>query len=215
MKKCTLFLNGRYDRKHLEFYRQFCKRRFLVAVDGGFKFFQKTGLRANLLIGDMDSIRMPANVSDLVGEVLTYPIEKDQTDAELALDYCLDRGAVDIDMVMPAVGEIDHFLGNISLLFDGRFRRQGTDDVRVRIVNHHYEMIWLEDSDAKLTGKAGDVLSILPISSKIGLDCKGTEYDVTGIEIMRGQTRGLRNRLRSKRVSVRVSGTALVIHHWS
>ncbi len=210
-----LFLHGRYQLPHLSFYRRLARGRFKVAVDGGYSFFRKAHLRPDLLIGDFDSLkRLPKDLSPRT-DVIVYPADKDKTDAELALDYCLERKAKRIDIVQPSLGEPDHFVGNLMLLAKAARSAKGRRKSQVRLVNANSEVLLLDSGRWAVRNAQGDSLSIIPISERIVLSCRGTEYDVTGLRIRRGETVGLRNRVTAARASVEIRGQGLLFHRSS
>ena len=115
MKNVTIFLSGSYRKSDLDYYRKLCRGRFTVAANGGHRFFVKTNTRPDLVIGDMDSISAAA-LRRLDGcSFVQVPAEKDQTDSELAVTYCLANGARSVDIVDPGCGNLDHLLGNLLL----------------------------------------------------------------------------------------------------
>ena len=212
MKDYALFISGTYPERHLEFYRGLCGRRTLIAVDGGYGFFRKTGLIPDVLIGDFDSIgHLPKNLPETT-EVVTFPVRKDKTDTHLALDYCLERGARKIDIVMPGVGEIDHFIGTLMLSALVMKTRQSKPRPQLRFVNHAYEIIPVLDSRHTFRDCEGDTVSVVPFGGSIRLTCTGTDYPVKGASIAFGDSRGLRNRITAARAVFTVEGKALLIH---
>ena len=72
----------------------------------------------------------------------------------------------------------------------------------------------LLDATLTLTDCAGHVMSVLPISDSISLTCAGTDFDCRALQIERGHSRPLRNRVREPQAQVRVDGQALVIHRF-
>ena len=52
----------------------------VIAADGGYDALKRRGVRCDLLVGDMDSIRE----CDSTADTLIYPVEKDDTDTALA-----------------------------------------------------------------------------------------------------------------------------------
>ena len=215
MKDCILFLHGTYARRDIDYYRKLTRGKFTVAVDGGFRFFRLAGIFPHLLIGDFDSIRkMPTDLpkSTLVER---FPARKDKTDAELALDYCLARKAKRIDIVQPSYGEPDQMLGNFLLLLVAAGKQSGRYRPEIRIINRRYEIQLLNESNVTLLKATDDTVSILPLSKKIDLSTTGTSYNVRGVEIMRGRSLGMRNRITASRASFAVKGTALLIRQFS
>lgn len=206
MKNAVIFLAGDYDRGQLPFYKQLCDGRFTLAADGGYQFFALASTQPDLLIGDLDSIGEDTHDGLTI---LQYPEDKDVTDSELALAYCLDNGVCSIDIVDPAPGDIDHLLGNLMLL---ELASAHADHTRVRIVNHQHEIRLLADASWTVNGHPGDVISVIPLSRRIHLSCTGTEYSAKRVLIRRGRTIGLRNHLVNRRAHLTVEGKAFVVH---
>ncbi|MFQ6008815.1 MAG: thiamine diphosphokinase [Candidatus Zixiibacteriota bacterium] len=215
MRDYIIFTHGVYKTAHLRFYRKLCRSRFKIAVDGGIRFFLKTNISPNLLIGDLDSFKR-VHV-DLVRQtkVLTFPVQKDKTDLQLAFEYCLKEQAESIDIVLPSFGQPDHFLGNVMLVHLINQRVKASSQPRIRFVNITHEIILVQDSSETFVNCISDIVSVVPLSKFILLTCVGTEYDVRDAKIRRGQTWALRNRIRSRRATFDVKGRAFVIHRFS
>lgn len=210
MKSCALFLAGRYLERDFAFYRRLARGRFRVAVDGGYRYFARSGTNPHLLIGDFDSLGgIPAGLSRRT-EVVMHPAEKDQTDTELAVDHCLKAGAREIDIIQPAIGDPDHFLANLFLLArkPGHGRSRLT---RVRLLGPRFEAFWIKDDTHRFDRAGGSTVSVIPLSGSIRLSWTGTSYDIRNALVKRGQTLSARNRIVAGRSSVRVVGEAFLI----
>lgn len=64
----------------------------VIAADGGYDYLIRLGLRADVVLGDFDSVTSPDLWDDAICEKLTYPPEKDDTDMMLAIKLGLSRG---------------------------------------------------------------------------------------------------------------------------
>jgi thiamine pyrophosphokinase len=212
MRKAILFLTGRYHARDFPFYRRIARGCFKVAVDGGYRFFERSGLVADLLIGDFDSLKgFPRHLTSKT-RVARFPVDKDKTDTELALDYCLDHGIFKIDLVQPSFGDPDHFLANLFLLT--RTSRQSRTP-HLRLVGPDYEALPTSDSRISFRRAQGSVVSVIPVSASIKLTCRGSAFDVTGAKISRGQTRSTRNRITAATSWFEIAGKAFVIRQFS
>jgi thiamine pyrophosphokinase len=209
MKRAVIFLHGVYRSAEIPFYKSLCQGSLRVAADGGYAFFRKAGLVADVLIGDFDSLkRIPSQLPKST-KVLKFPERKDRTDSQLALEYCLKQGIRQIDIVAPAVLEIDHFLGNVMLL--QLARKLAGENSRMRLLNTRFEIELIENASRTLAGCVGDTVSVLPLSKSIRLTWVGTDYDVTGVRIPLGHSISLRNRVVKRRAVLTVEGRALLI----
>ncbi len=215
MKRFVIFLPGTYRRAHLEFYRGLCRKARLVAVDGGCRFFRAVGMTPDVIIGDIDSVSSIPSQFHEKSQLLIYPRDKNKTDLQLALEYCVSEKSRAVDIVSPGVGEVDHFLGNVMLL--GLFDKLSgvSTKPKIRIVSADYEILWVHDSRRSFSDCVGDRLSVIPMSATIRLTCRGTEFTADRIRIAQGHSRGLRNQITAQRASVGIEGKALVVHRLS
>lgn len=209
----VLFLNGSYGSGSSALAICLCRRRprpLIVAVDGGIAFLQKNDLRPDGWITDSDSAPR-LNKAFLKGvEVFRYPSHKDQTDTELALDFCAKKGirATTVMGWYDRRYESDHFLGNLFLIYQPFIRQTG---MKLVFADGRQTIYPIQDEILRLAGYAGRRLSVLPLSPRLTLSLSGTDYPARRLVIRRGQTVGLRNTITSAKASLAVSGTALVI----
>ena len=149
MKSALIFLNGYYDARHLDFYRQEIEtalesRSPLICADGGIWIFDalnqcgESQLIPDVLIGDMDSVAdrgykpLPPEKQTLtqakhVVQEWIGKTDKDYTDGQLAVDYALEQyGCRHIilygGLPRPEGYETDQFLGNLKLMRFGHYR---------------------------------------------------------------------------------------------
>lgn len=213
-KSCLLFLSGRYNKEDLLFYKKLIPRKTTIAVDGGYAFFKKIKTYPDYLIGDMDSLKFPKKLPSSVN-VITYPTEKDKTDSQIAVEFCIDNNCKSIEMVMPTVGEVDHFIGNIMLMTNQKLIRWVKAEGMFKIINAEYEISLLINKKVSIRNAKSSRLSIIPISKKIKLTTSGTKYKVTGKTISRGDSISLRNIITSNVAQIEISGEALVYHKFT
>jgi thiamine pyrophosphokinase len=218
-RHAAIFLNGSYPIGHLEFYRDHVQkaltRGLVVAVDGALHLFQRFGMRPHLILGDFDSVTHETLADFTEIERVSYPTEKDQTDGELALRYILDRGydSVDIFGAIDTQFETDQMLANIfSLSIANEYSRASGVKIAARLVDHLQHIYLLENDSLGLSGTAGDILSIVPISQQVTLSVGGVKWPLQEVPIEFGSSRPLRNEFAGDTATMRVSGTAAVIH---
>jgi thiamine pyrophosphokinase len=211
MKSAAIFVHSRYPKAKLNFYKKLCQGKFKIAVDGGYSFFKQAKIKPDIIIGDFDSLKKESvkGISCLV-----YPGHKDQTDTELAVRYCIEQKFSTIDIVMPTVGEPDHFLGLVTMLLLPVISRQKKYKLSVRIINHECEIMLLVERDITFTDCKNELLSVLPYGGPIELTCTGLEYPAEGLLINPWQTTGMRNVICSNSAKIWIKGTALVVHYW-
>ncbi len=85
---------------------------FIVCADGGMNHLKSLGLNADLYLGDFDSAKKPETDC----EVLSYPVEKDDTDTMLAIKEGLKRGCREFIIFGGLGGRFDHTVANLQAL---------------------------------------------------------------------------------------------------
>jgi thiamine pyrophosphokinase len=186
----------------------------VIAADGGAHFLEACGRRPDVLVGDLDSVD-PDLAERLEGDgvaVERHPVDKDATDAELAIERALAGGASRITVIGAFAGErLDHELGNLLLLADAGLARR-TEDLRMvrsgtmaRAVHGPGSL----DLEADVDGRVG----LLPVGGDAeGVTTRGLRFALDAATLRLGRTRGLANEVVSVPASVALeSGVLLVI----
>lgn len=93
---------------------------FVIAADAGYQTCRQVGVTPDLLLGDFDSMEIPADFSN----IRRSPVEKDDTDTMLAIKTGLAEGCGEFYLYGGTGGKrLDHTLANLqSLLY---LRRRG------------------------------------------------------------------------------------------
>jgi len=73
----------------------------------------------DLLVGDLDSASPEA--ADQAPAVERHPVDKDETDLELALAAALNAGMTSVTVVGTIGGRVDHALGNLLVVAADRW----------------------------------------------------------------------------------------------
>jgi len=173
----------------------------VVAADGGARHAAALGVRVDRWVGDGDSIDDAdlARLAQAGVAVERASVDKDETDAELALLAAVAAGADRVTIVGALGGErLDHELGNVWLLahpsLDGRDGRLVGGRTRIRL---------LSPGRTELGGRSGDGVSLLPFGGDVGgITTTGLRYPLRDEPLVIGRSRGLSN--------VRTQRTALV-----
>ncbi len=177
-------------------------RDILLAADSGLEHLIKMGLSADIVIGDMDSVK-----SELSGkEIIHLEVMKDETDTEAAALLAADRGADEIVILGATGGRIDHSLANVLLL-----KRLSDINVKASIIDEKNEVYYL-GKGITLDGNRGDTISILPLSTLQGVTTSGLLYELLDDTLYLGPSRGVSNVMTDTKCSISAkSGDALVI----
>ncbi|KPU43970.1 thiamine pyrophosphokinase [Oxobacter pfennigii] len=195
------------DISHLKALLNECQ--LLVCADGGAQYVLNCGMFPDAVIGDLDSIDeniLKKLVNNNV-EIIKYPKEKDFTDTELAIDYCINKDADEI-MLLGSIGDrMDHTLANILLLV-----KLVGQNIKACIINEK-NRIYITDSSLSLKGNVGDILSLIPVSGDVqGVRTNGLQYELSGATLSFGSSIGISNVFMDEEISVTIdSGYLLII----
>jgi thiamine pyrophosphokinase len=188
----------------------------VIAADGGARWLMAHDRLPDLLVGDLDSLA-PDAVAELAGAgvaVERHPVDKDESDTELAVERAVALGAAEI-VVLGALGgsRIDHELANLLLLADPAIARDGGRGPRA-IRGATTVLALPAGSPLALDAVPGDVVTLLPIGGDAtGVRTEGLRFPLHEETLRMGRSRGLSNEAVNAAPSVRLEhGTLLVVH---
>ena len=185
----------------------------LIAVDGGLAHLADLGLAPDLIIGDLDSAdpQQVQHYREQDIEIRQFPIDKDQTDLELAIDAALHMLPGKIRILGALGGRIDQTLGNIFLLTQSKLEK-----IDIRLINGDQEafLIW---NTAQLEGQPGQRVSLLPLQGAVtGIRTHGLKYPLEDETLYPDQTRGISNLMEQERAAIEIEhGKLLCFHEFS
>ena len=87
-------------------------RDFVIAADGGYAALDVLGVKANLVVGDFDSLGYVPEAE----EIVQHPVRKDDTDTLLAIRLGLERGYRHFVITGALGGRLDHTFANLQAL---------------------------------------------------------------------------------------------------
>ena len=181
---------------------------YIISVDGGAGHLRKMGIKPNILLGDFDS----ANSQDLdyyVNKginISKFPVEKDMTDSELAIEKALELGADEVVFLGALGTRIDHSLANVMLL-----KKMLDIGLRGSIVDEHNE-IYMFNSDFSLNKKEGRKISLIPITEKVtGVSTRGLKYPLNNATMVLGTSWGISNEFEDETARVTIESGILLV----
>jgi thiamine pyrophosphokinase len=165
----------------------------VVAADGGARLADALGLRLDRWVGDGDSLGADG-LDELRRrgiDIRLEPLAKDASDAELALITALDSGAASV-VILGALGgpRPDHELANVALLghpaATGREVSLLDPTARIRLLAGPVARL-------RLPGRIGDLVSLIPLETTVGVVTVGLQYPLSGESLPFGPARGISN----------------------
>ncbi|MBM3673842.1 MAG: thiamine diphosphokinase [Actinobacteria bacterium] len=164
----------------------------VVAADSGLGHARTLGIRADVVVGDMDSVDAETlERARFQGtRVERYSTLKDETDLELAIATARRLGADAATIVGAGGGRLDHFLANALLIAAPDWADLRIDalvgSARVAVVRDHVE----------LQGAIGSLVTLLALHGPAsGVTTRGLRWELTGDVLTPGSTRGVSNEM--------------------
>lgn len=143
--------------------KKYLKGYYIIAADSGCDILFKYKIKPDLIIGDLDSIKI-----EILNEYLKrgieftkFPKHKDYSDTELSVLEAVERGAEEIIILGATGGRIDHLLANINILY--LLNEKG---IPGKIADDNNE-IFLIKSPAEIKGFDGDYFSIFSMGEDV------------------------------------------------
>lgn len=182
----------------------------VLAADGGANLCLAWGWPVDAVVGDMDSVD-PSVRQQLEAQgtpFIVSPVDKDETDLELALQLALAKGATELVIAGALGARIDHTLGNLALL-----ALPALAPVAVRIVDGD-QTIWLVRDHLVVPGRPGDTLSLIPFGGDAcGVTVSGVRWPLHEADLPLGPSLSISNRMVEQQAEITVqNGMLLVIH---
>lgn len=187
---------------------------FKIAADGGLHHLRKLGVEPDLVIGDLDSLE-PGEIEALKNSpirVEQYPVHKDETDLELAVEAALREGCQTVLILAALGGRLDMTLSNIFLLALPELQA-----VDARLEDGQEEVFLLRPETAAqrlIHGKPGDRVSLLPLGAPAtGVRTSGLYYPLRGETLYPERTRGVSNQMLEEQAQVTLETGLLICIH--
>lgn len=150
----------------------------VICADNGYSHALKLGIIPDVIVGDNDSYKdeYPSGVEHYV-----FPPEKDKTDTNIAIDYAIEHGCVEIDLYGGLGGRIDQEFSHFCLMKYALDR-----GVRLRMIDEINE-IWMEDSSFKLEYSDRKYVSFFPYGGEVKNVCiSGFKYEADNMTLSHG-----------------------------
>ena len=165
---------------------------FIICADGGTNYCLNADLTPNIIIGDLDSISEDSLkiIKDKKIPIIKFPVKKDNTDTELAIDYLIKKGFDDITIIGGIGSRMDHTLANIFLL--KKLKDRG---VQGKILDGN-NIIYLVDNELTIKNTHRFYVSIIPITDYAIVTLDGFKYNLSEMKIGFSSTLGISNEIK-------------------
>jgi thiamine pyrophosphokinase len=177
----------------------------VVAADSGYEAAISLGYRVDVVVGDMDSI----TTSPLPDHVLVdrHPIEKDQTDLDLAMERAVREDPGRMVIVGGTGGRHDHELATAGLICSARWEEiEEIDWISSRSRSH------VVRRRRMVHGDVGARVTLLPVGGEVeGITTRGLKWDLSDAHLVPGSTRGVSNVMRAPVADISTSAGCLLV----
>jgi thiamine pyrophosphokinase len=206
-----IFANGDEPREGFKWIRGYLdEASVIIAADGGAQHLSKLDLLPDVVIGDQDSL--DEDLENLLTqqsvEFVKVPVDKDESDLELALIYASRKQDGPIFVFGATGGRMDQTLSNVLLL-----SHPVLGGMEVYIMEP-YQKSWMFENETTITGTTGDLLSLIPLWGEVHIESTdGLKWPLSSERLVPGPARGISNVLTHDEAKVKlVDGRLLCVH---
>lgn len=180
----------------------------IIAVDAGFKRCLELNLSPDVMIGDFDSIEpeLIIQIPDSCHK-LTFPGMKNETDTQLALEYCILKKIPEVNICNDLTGRIDHVIALIqNLQHAKKFGIKAT-------IYSETQILTLLEEETHYNLPVNSLLSLISLSETSVLTSSyGLKYSLDSLILYNWQSKGISNEVSAPEQEIILSsGTVLAI----
>lgn len=192
--KVLIITGGSIDEAFLKNCVENNKYTEIIAVDHGLMAADRLNLPLNHIVGDFDSVSeyILQKYKDSIVPIKTFPMEKDKTDTQIAIEMALSHKAASIHLIGATGSRLDHTLANLHLLLLPLEKQ-----VPACILDTNNK-IYLKRESFTLQRKKqhGTYVSFLPFHSDVyGLTLEGFKYPLDRIHLAAGESLCISNEI--------------------
>ena len=176
---------------------------FVIAADGGLAHLERIGAKADLVLGDFDSLgHVPKGEN-----VLTYPPEKDDTDMMLAVKEGLRRSCARFALLGGLGGRLGHTLANVqALMYLAKHGARGL------LIGERETVTAVTDGELRFSSAHAGYVSIFCLDAPAkGVTLRGLKYPLEDAVLTSSIALGVSNEFTGAEAIVSVSSGTLVI----
>jgi len=197
--KCLIFCAGDFDSLPFAIEENDC----IIAADGGLMHTERLGLKADIVLGDFDSLGYTPQSANV------FPVEKDDTDAMLAVRRGLRLGYKEFILYGSLDGKrLDHTVANFQTL-----QFLADHGARGYLVGLDYIVTLISEETVIFPETAEGILSLFCLGpDATGVTLENLYYPLTNGTLTCGFPLGVSNHFTGKQAKITVeSGSLLAI----
>ena len=198
MKRCVIFCAGGFDR----LIAPITQNDMVIAADGGLLHTQTLALQPDAVLGDFDSLGyVPENA-------VQFPVEKDDTDAMLAVRHGLAAGCDRFLLYGTLDGpRLDHTVANFQTL-----QFLANRDAEGYLVGIDQIATVVKDGALRFPAHAEGYISLFCMGADArGVTLRGLQYPLENATLTSGFPLGVSNRFLGSEATVSVQNGSLLV----
>lgn len=170
----------------------------VIAADGGADHCIKFDVEPYRVVGDLDSISKRAKKK--FKDIIIQNMDQNFTDLQKAIRIAQSLKPSEVTVIGAIGHRLDHTIGNIIAL----------DNVdNSKIIDEHNEIYLIKDN-IELTGKKGDIVSIIAITDVTGLTYEGLKWKVKNKNVSSGWS-GTCNEMKNNHCKISLKGGKIIV----
>lgn len=198
MDKCIIFCAGGFD----GLISPIEKEDYILAADGGYRHVQKLGVTPNGVLGDFDSLGFVPKDAEV------FPVEKDDTDAMLAVRHGLELGYKTFFLYGALEGSrLDHTMANFQTL-----QFLADRGAAGYLIGKEQIVTVIKNGSLSFLPGAEGILSVFCIGAEAeGVTIQGVKYPLDNGSLTAGFPLGVSNRFLGGAAEVSVQKGSLLV----
>jgi len=175
---------------------------FVIAADGGLKHVERLGITPNGILGDFDSLGYTPEGSTV------FPVEKDDTDAMLAVRKGLQLGFKEFYLYGSLDGpRLDHTVANFQTL-----QFLCDHDACGYLIGKDYIVTAVKNASLHFDAACTGIFSVFCMGKDAeGVTIKGGKYEADHVTLSAGFPLGVSNHFEGNNVTISVENGSLLI----
>ena len=175
---------------------------FIIAADGGLKHTEKLGITPNGILGDFDSLGYTPEGSTV------FPVEKDDTDAMLAVRKGLELGYREFYLYGSLDGpRLDHTVANFQTL-----QFLCDHGAHGYLIGKDYMVTAVKQASLHFDAACTGIFSVFCMGEDAqGVTIKGGKYEAENVTLSAGFPLGVSNHFAGKDVTISVEKGSLLV----
>lgn len=198
MGRCIIFCAADFDKLAQEIK----KDDYIIAADGGLRHLTALSLKPQAILGDFDSLGYVPQDAEV------FPVEKDDTDAMLAVRHGLDRGCREFLIYGGLDGQrLDHTVANYQTL-----QFLADHGATGYLIGRDYIVTVIKNEAIRFPETAEGILSLFCLGRDAeGVSITGLQYPLQNGTLTGGFPLGVSNHFAGEEAEIKVENGSLLV----